>query len=237
MKPIEGTILFVPELASTQDELARWVRSGNQSIVGVRADFQSRGRGRLGRAWLTPPGQALALSLALYAYTDWSQPQLLGMAIALATAEALDLRLRWPNDLVLETEHGVRKVGGILSEMIPSGGRRIPVIGIGINLTVREFPPELAETATSLQLAGRPAVTPVKAQERILGAIPTVPEPVSWSALKELWRRRDITPGKRYVVDGQVGEAVAIDDEGHLVVRTRDGEVVVPSAEAWYGGS
>ncbi|MER3466687.1 MAG: biotin--[acetyl-CoA-carboxylase] ligase, partial [Armatimonadota bacterium] len=96
-----GKILHVPELESTQNELARWVRSGNRTVIGVRADHQTAGRGRLGRPWLTPPGEALALSLALYDYVDWAQPQLLGMAVALAVARSLDLLLQWPNDLAL----------------------------------------------------------------------------------------------------------------------------------------
>ncbi|GIV01609.1 MAG: biotin--[acetyl-CoA-carboxylase] ligase [Fimbriimonadales bacterium] len=237
MKPVEGKILFVPELESTQDELASWVREGNRSIVGVRADFQSKGRGRLGRGWLTPPGEALALSLALYPYADWEQPQLLGMAVALAVAEALDLSLRWPNDLVLCLDEGVRKVGGILSEMIPAGKSRIPVIGIGVNLAVAEFPSELKATATSLLLAGRKPPTPEEAQERILDAIREVPEPTAWSALAGRWMARDVTPGKPYLLDGRPGEAVGINDEGHLIVRTEEGLTIVPSAEAWYGGS
>lgn len=230
----QGKILHVPEIGSTQDELARWVRSGNRSIVGIRADYQTAGRGRFGRSWLSPPGEALALSLALYSYANWKQPQLLGMSVALAAARALDLLLQWPNDLVLETPDGIRKAGGVLAEMVPSGKDRVPLIGIGINLTVRRFPPELP-SATSLALAGRDAPTPERAEKLILSALSEVPDPTTWSDLSGLWGARDRTPGKRYLYYNTPREAIGIDDEGQLLLSTEDGVVSVPSAEAWYG--
>jgi BirA family biotin operon repressor/biotin-[acetyl-CoA-carboxylase] ligase len=232
----QGKVLHVPAIGSTQDELARWVRSGNRSIIGIRADYQTSGRGRFGRSWISPAGEALALSLALYPYANWRQPQLLGMALALAAAHALDLLLQWPNDLVLETPNGVRKAGGILAEMIPSGEERVPVIGIGINLTVRRFPAELP-FATSLALAGRDAPTPEQAQELILSALSEVPEPTAWSNLSALWLARDRTPGKRYLHQEIPREAIGIDDEGRLLLSTPDGVTAVPSAEAWYGNA
>lgn len=234
MRLPQGKILHVPELESTQDELARWVRSGNRAVVGVRADHQTSGRGRLGRSWLTPPSEALALSLALYPYADWKQPQLLGMAVALAAARALDLLLQWPNDLVLETSDGIRKAGGVLAEMTPTGEGRVPVVGIGVNLTVREFPPDLS-FATSLALAGRSAPTAEQAQQLILSALSQVPEPTAWSALRGLWMERDRTPGKRYLYGDIPTEAIGVDDEGRLLLSTEGGVVAVPSAEAWYG--
>ena len=234
MRLPQGKILHVPELESTQDELSRWVRGGNRAVVGVRTDHQTSGRGRLGRPWLTPPGEALALSLALYPYADWKQPQLLGMAVALAAARALDLLLQWPNDLVLETPGGIRKAGGVLAEMVPSGERRVPVVGIGVNLTVRQFPPDLS-FATSLALAGRSAPAPERAQQLILSAFSDVPEPTAWSALKDLWMERDRTPGKRYLYRDIPREAIGVDDEGRLLLSTEEGVVAVPSAEAWYG--
>lgn len=230
----EGKILHVPEIGSTQDELARWVRSGNRSIVGIRADHQTSGRGRFGRSWLTPPSEALALSLALYAYVNWKQPQLLGMAVALAAARALDLLLQWPNDLVLEAPNGIRKAGGVLAEMVPSGSDRVPVIGIGINLTVGRFPPELP-FAISLAVAGRDAPTPARAQQLILSALPELPEPTAWPELRDLWMERDRTPGKKYLYHNTPRKALGIDDEGRLLLSTEEGVVAVPSAEAWYG--
>lgn len=231
MKVPQGTILHIPELNSTQDELARWVRSGNRSVVGVRADHQTAGRGRRGRTWLTPSGEALALSIALYPYANWDQPQFLGMAVALAVAEALDLLLQWPNDLLLETSNGLRKVGGVLAETISA----IPIVGIGVNLTVKHFPPDLQQVATSLILCGRDAPSPEKAQTLILAALADIPEPTDWSALQSRWIARDRTAGKRYVLGEAPHEALGIDEEGRLLLSTKEGVVAVPSAVAWYG--
>jgi BirA family biotin operon repressor/biotin-[acetyl-CoA-carboxylase] ligase len=103
------------------------------------AEYQTAGRGRRGRAWLAPPGGAICLSLS------WSFPQVprdlgaLGLAVGVCALRALrrhtaaDLRLKWPNDLMLEE----RKLAGILIEMrAESAGPTYVVIGIGINMAL-----------------------------------------------------------------------------------------------------
>ncbi|MDT7834078.1 biotin--[acetyl-CoA-carboxylase] ligase [Aquabacterium sp. OR-4] len=112
------------------------------------AETQTAGRGRQGKAWVTPPGSALTFSLMLpYAPADWSG---LSLAVGLAVAEALDppaaraagsaprIGLKWPNDLLLADAGCVgRKLGGILIETLPLGNERVAVIGIGLNLQPR----------------------------------------------------------------------------------------------------
>jgi BirA family transcriptional regulator, biotin operon repressor / biotin---[acetyl-CoA-carboxylase] ligase len=89
----------------------------------VVADHQSAGRGRLEHRWEAPPSTALLVSFVL------APNRLLSLAAGVAAAEACgpDVRLKWPNDLLLEN----RKVGGILVEATPTRA----VCGIGINLT------------------------------------------------------------------------------------------------------
>ncbi|MEK8051516.1 biotin--[acetyl-CoA-carboxylase] ligase [Ideonella sp. DXS22W] len=119
------------------------------------AETQTAGRGRQGKAWVTPPGGALTFSLMLpYAPADWSG---LSLAVGLAVAEALDpadarptvdgqagaprIGLKWPNDVLLADAACVgRKLGGILIETLPVGGERVAVIGIGLNLQPRPAP-------------------------------------------------------------------------------------------------
>jgi len=114
----EPRTVRLDSVGSTQD-VARQLPIG--SIVV--ADHQTAGRGRLSRSWEAPPGTALQASFVI-------RPQpLLSLAAGVAAAEACNhgVRLKWPNDLLLED----RKLGGILIEV--SGDRAI--VGVGINLT------------------------------------------------------------------------------------------------------
>ncbi len=110
--------VHLESVGSTQD-VARTLPIGSV----VMADYQTHGRGRLSHRWDSPPGSALLVSFVL-------QPNpLLSLAAGIAAAEACGrgVRLKWPNDLLLDS----RKVGGILVEASPSRA----VCGIGINLS------------------------------------------------------------------------------------------------------
>lgn len=114
----EVEILYLESVTSTQDA-ARDLPIGSVVV----ADHQTAGRGRLDHRWEAPSGTALLASFVL-------RPNpLLSLAAGVAAAEACghDVRLKWPNDLLL----GGRKVGGILVEATPAKA----VCGIGINLT------------------------------------------------------------------------------------------------------
>lgn len=202
---------------STQDLALEYVR--NADLVGIVSTFhQTRGRGRGDRSWLTPPSQALTFSTIQWPYADFHAMPLLGMAWAVAVANVCDAQLQWPNDVVLDG----KKVAGILTEVVrDAGGRKIAVVGIGINLTQTEFPPEIAHRATSLLLAGRPRTTPEMFLADLLAEIARIPEPNNWDAISEPWLARDVTPGKRIFVAGK-GEAIAmgIDKLGNLIAQS-----------------
>jgi BirA family biotin operon repressor/biotin-[acetyl-CoA-carboxylase] ligase len=129
--------------------------------VVVIADEQSAGRGQHGRAWFAARGASLAMSFVPRSVHRALEAPRLSISAAVAARDALagalprPLRLKWPNDLLVDD----RKLAGILVESRSIGVRRVgPVIGIGINLRIgrEEFPPELRELATSIALvAGR----------------------------------------------------------------------------------
>lgn len=135
---------------------ACWAEEGTV----VFADEQTAGRGRLGRSWLAAPGENLTFSLILRPVIPPERLGLLsllvGAGIARGIEEALGLRVfcKWPNDLL----SGGRKLAGILLESSFASDRIDHVIvGIGLNVNQRAFPPELASRATSLALeTGRP---------------------------------------------------------------------------------
>lgn len=151
---------------STNDVVRGWLAAGVPEVCLAVADEQSAGRGREGRTWVAPAGRALLISLGFR--PTWLAPdrvwQLAG-AVSLAMAEAAEevaglptgtIRLKWPNDLVVEMDGLVRKVAGVLGETDGLGGEDPrAVVGIGINADwpATEFPSGLAGSMTSLREA------------------------------------------------------------------------------------
>ncbi|HET7727909.1 MAG TPA: biotin--[acetyl-CoA-carboxylase] ligase [Candidatus Limnocylindrales bacterium] len=180
-------------VGSTNDVVRRWLAEGTPEVCLAVADEQTAGRGRDGRRWDAPPGAALLLSLGFR--PGWLPPERtwrLAAIISLAMADAAEevaglpegaIRLKWPNDLVIETTGDrallagdataadaaarlaapvtLRKLAGVLGESdgLGTDDPRV-VIGIGTNADWPEaaFPPELAHSMTSLRAAsgGRP---------------------------------------------------------------------------------
>jgi len=215
---------------STQDALRKAILSG-EDVEILYASLQTAGRGRKDRTWVSGKDDSLTVSLAFTAYANHQRPYLVGMAVALAAAEAFDLCLQWPNDLV---ENG-KKIGGILVEMFPHEGRNIPVVGLGLNLNQREFPIVIAHRATSLYLNRGIETTPGDALDRLIEAIAEVPEPNSWEDLRERWMERDETAGKPFrLEDGLVGVAQSIHEDGSLSIRVNAEYRTVYAADAWF---
>lgn len=158
-------------VGSTNDVVRGWLAAGTPEVCLAVADEQTAGRGRDGRAWVAPRGGALLLSLGFR--PTWLAPDQvwrlaatvsLAMAGSAETAAGLPdgaIRLKWPNDLVLERGDGIRKLAGVLGETDGLGGpdpRAIIGIGLNTNWAVADFPPALGTSMTSLQAAssGRP---------------------------------------------------------------------------------
>jgi BirA family biotin operon repressor/biotin-[acetyl-CoA-carboxylase] ligase len=123
----------------------------------VIADSQTKGKGRLGRTWVSPPGINIYMSLILRPNIRSADATLLMMIASISCARALrdgtglPITIKWPNDLMVND----KKMGGILTEIKSIGGRILfAVIGIGINANSdrNDFPPDLRYTATSLKI-------------------------------------------------------------------------------------
>jgi BirA family transcriptional regulator, biotin operon repressor / biotin---[acetyl-CoA-carboxylase] ligase len=189
----------------------------------VTADEQAAGRGRQGRVWTAPPGSSVLMSIVLRDLDETHE--LLPLATAVAVCEAIpaDAAIKWPNDVWIER----RKVAGILVEGRPQEGWA--VLGVGVNVTTHQFPPGLARTATSLQLAGiETAPGPlvdglVRSLSNWLGAPP--------DAVLAAWRARDALKGECVRWSGGEGRADGIDDSGGLLVHTRNGPVTLDAGE------
>jgi BirA family transcriptional regulator, biotin operon repressor / biotin---[acetyl-CoA-carboxylase] ligase len=149
-------VVSLAETDSTNAEALRLAAAGEPEGCVVVADAQGAGRGRLGRAWWSEPGRSLLTSWLIrpaLAVERWPTLTLvagLAAARALIAAAGVEVRLKWPNDLLV----GGRKLGGLLAE---ADGRGALVVGLGVNVRQTEFPPELAGLATSVAAeAGRP---------------------------------------------------------------------------------
>jgi BirA family biotin operon repressor/biotin-[acetyl-CoA-carboxylase] ligase len=189
------------------------------------ADFQTRGRGRLGRTWEAPPGTALLVSVLLRPPADLPLPQLALVAGA-AVADALErltglaVQIKWPNDVMLRRQ----KVAGILAE-----ARDGPVVlGIGVNLN--QTPEQLPERAGSLwTTTGREW-----GRDEVLAAVLEALEGryEAWltgglDAVYDGLGPRDFLRGRRVSVNGTSGTAEMIDRDGRLWISVGDGKVIV----------
>lgn len=148
--PPPFTLLVREALASTNDEARSLAEQGAAEGLVVLTNRQTAGRGRRGADWFAPAGESLAFSIVLRPAEPKALWPRLALAAGLAVAEAAEtwapqVGIKWPNDVWIAR----RKVAGILVE----AGQDFAVVGIGINVTTLEFPPELADLATSLQLA------------------------------------------------------------------------------------
>lgn len=230
--PLEfGAFVELDEVGSTQDYLARLVRSGGPEVPGVvLALHQTAGRGRRSRIWLSSKGDSLTMSMAMLGQAQSSQPWLVGMAVAVCAAESLDLRVQWPNDICWNG----KKVGGILTEIVGSiSGASIPVVGVGINLNQTNFPDEIDGTASSLRQRDGVRRDVRKVAEQILEVVSGFPEPSNWWAISERWLAVDDTPGKRYTgVDGREIVAIELGENGCLIGECEGKRVEILAAEA-----
>jgi BirA family biotin operon repressor/biotin-[acetyl-CoA-carboxylase] ligase len=215
---------------STNDDARAAAAAGAPALSAFAADAQTAGRGRGGRAWHSPPGENLYLSFLLRPAWEAGAAAPFALVVGLAVAEEIDRRLaapaarvKWPNDVLV----GGRKIAGVLLEGSIRAGRLASlVVGVGVDVHARSFPPDLAPVATSLAILGaehrdRAAlaadlVARVDAAASCFGSDGLAPFVGALSA-------RDALSGRRVAVDEIRGVARGIDDAGRLVVERDDG--------------
>ena len=207
---------------STQTIVFQLASEGAADRTVVVADSQAAGRGRRGRTWQDEPGASLLVSILLRPQLTPAQlPTLsltagVALAEALGTAAAVEPRLKWPNDVLV----GGRKLAGILLES--RGLAPVVALGIGVNLTQREFPGELAERATSVHLSGGACdrdsllTALLQALDRWRARL----EGEGFAPVRERWRALADTLGRPVTVDGVSGVAVDVDDDGALLLES-----------------
>jgi BirA family biotin operon repressor/biotin-[acetyl-CoA-carboxylase] ligase len=241
----DAGVEVVDFIDSTNTELMRRGSAAHPAPTLLVALSQTAGRGRMGRAWQSRPGEGLTFSWGMHlAPADWSG---LSLAVGLALAEALDpagqwgVRLKWPNDLCWSSAGMLRKLGGILIETqmgaasAETPARRWCVVGVGLNLQTpaidgaglapvgwREITGEATPPGPNLLQACMTTLVPaMQAFERH-----------GFGPLAERFAQRDALRGQTVVLsDGRSGTAQGVDAQGALRVQTAQGLQSVHSAE------
>lgn len=236
-------VLCYEELDSTITHGQRLILEGIPDRTVILADRQTGGMGRMGRSFLSPGGVGIYLSYLLAPGCGGEGLSLLtscaGLAVcgAIAACTGLEPRIKWPNDIILDR----RKVCGILTRLVSDGedgSISWAVIGIGINVSQEEFPPELAEKAVSLRMAGRTVLRAELAAE-LIRRLDALFSADGWKegdpAIVAELRRLSCTLGRPVVVISPTGEergeAVDLAPDGSLLVRFPDGVRPVGSGE------
>jgi len=234
-----GKLHFASVTGSTNADAIAAARDGAPDGSVYFAAEQLAGRGRGDHGWISVAGEGLYVSVLLRPQIPASRLSFLPLAAGLAAAEAiravsgLTVDLRWPNDLLI----GPRKAGGILAEAMTQskGPPHEVVLGIGVNVHQRAFPPGLATPATSLDLeSGKRLsrqtllVALLKSLEREASALSDPVAAANIAARLEqasTWIR-----GRKVEVHGPqtcTGVTAGLDEHGFLRVATADGLVTV----------
>lgn len=207
---------------STNERARELAIAGAATGTVVTASEQTAGRGRGGRVWLAPPDAALLYS-AILRPLDLSH-LLLPLAVPVAVCEACEslapvaCRIKWPNDIWLNEQ----KLGGVLIEARPP---EWAVIGVGVNISIEEFPDDLRWPATSLGHGVTPNGLRRALDKRLGRWADARPDDVLAAfATRDALLGRPITWTGGPEGLGRKGFAEGVDERGNLVVRGQGGE-------------
>ena len=235
-------IEYMPTVGSTNDAAKQLGVSGAPEATLVVADEQTAGRGRLGRAWYSPPGTAIAMSLLLRPQFSPALAYRLTLLTSLVAVQAVEqvtglrVGLKWPNDVVIEQKAGgkrqdapILKLGGILTETSISGQDiEFAVVGLGLNVNIdfsgrEEFPEatslmmQLGHQVDRLEIL-RALVERFAARYAILDRD---------ERLRADWSARLTTLGRQIIAhrgdETFLGLAEGVDESGALLIRTDEG--------------
>lgn len=245
-------VRWLTTTTSTQDAARALLADGARPPLLVATDDQTGGRGRLGRAWITPPGAGLAVTLACEVTTPSAQrtwfPLVAGLGVIDALNEQLGIRslagpeaadsdagigLKWPNDV--HDARG-RKLAGILVEA--DGAGRL-LIGIGINLApqVRDRDGRPVPSAVSLAELTSHTPPPARTLAEVVGGgvaaqvahLDRCGGDAVFSGQADRYRETCVTSGRQVHVTGRsgrpdvAGRCLGIDAQGRLLLRDPDG--------------
>ncbi len=224
-------LICYPSVDSTNLRAKDAANNGANSGLCIVADTQTAGRGRLGRTFLSPCGNGVYMSVLLRLSLDLERTPQITAATAVGVARAIErtvckpVGIKWVNDLYMRG----KKVCGILTETALNAENSWAVIGIGVNLSDAQIPPQITDIAGGIVPRN---VTP-PAREKLIAEILNQIEPLLLPTISDAflseYRARSVVLGKEVsVIRNQQtichGRAVAIDDSARLIVVLDNGE-------------
>ena len=237
VKIIGHEIHVFQETTSTNDIAEKLARDGVREGAVIFAESQTKGRGRLGRKWISPPGRGLWFSVLLR--PDLRPQAATQLTVAAATALARAIRkqtnlkpkIKWPNDILLSG----KKVVGILTELsaeLDHVKHVILGIGVDVNLTASELPSELRAIATSLKIESGKNVNRADLAAAIIRELDSDYVRIcrgGFQALADEWEENCCTLGHNVTISLGTriieGRAESLDSDGALLVRTQHGHL------------
>ena len=228
---VVGNKIFVFETIDSTNACARTLGdAGTPEGAVVVAEFQTNGRGRQGRTWISEPESNLLFSVVLRPNVKVETAGLLTLFASVAVARAIEqciaepVECKWPNDLLL---HGKKFCGILLENSFQQSGLGCAVVGVGVNVNQKTLPPEIAGGATSL------ARETGKEYDRkaVLHAVLTEMDDLydsagrgDFSFVVSEWTKRCLMLGKSVSVQQQEhiidGIALRLNHDGGLVIST-----------------
>jgi BirA family biotin operon repressor/biotin-[acetyl-CoA-carboxylase] ligase len=225
----EPRIIYHAELNSTMDAAKQLARNGCPDFTTVIAGRQTSGRGRLNRQWHSDKGGlyfTVVLRPDLPPVLSFRVSFLASLTLAGTLNEmfGIDVRVKWPNDLLVDE----RKICGMLSEL-EAEADRLAFINVGIGINVNNDPSGIEPAATSLKaiLGRRVSIKDIVA--RYLDAFEQRMQKTAYDRVIEEWKAVTVTLNREVRVvttrDVFIGKAVDVDDNGALVLKCADGSV------------
>ncbi|MBF0490712.1 MAG: biotin--[acetyl-CoA-carboxylase] ligase [Candidatus Omnitrophica bacterium] len=232
------TIYSFDSLTSTMDEAFRLGMEGALEGTVVCAEAQTKGRGRMGRVWVSPKGKGIYCSIILRPKLPPSKMPQVTLMTAVALAEALrrmtsiQPQIKWPNDLLI----GSKKLAGILTELRAEVDQmNFVVIGIGLNINAS--PSQLLDTATSLKIESDQTWNRVEVFQEVLRSMELWYTKIlkgDFAEVLEYCKEHSSTLKKRVRITESTGElegeAINIDSDGALLIRLDSGKTIKKTA-------
>ncbi|WP_113672429.1 biotin--[acetyl-CoA-carboxylase] ligase [Vallitalea guaymasensis] len=240
---IGNKIINFDKLDSTNQQAKKLALEGASNGTVVIAEEQTAGKGRRGKMWVSPPGTGIWMSAILRPSVMPENASMLTLVAGLAVCKAvreitnLEASIKWPNDIVVNG----KKICGLLTEMNSEiDFINFVVVGIGINVNIEKFPPELDNIATSLMIEGNQSYQRKILVKRTLEIFEDYYkkylETEDLTKIIEEYNEHCINIGRKVRVTGRkqdiTGNVKCVTNKGELIVTDQQGEdIVVTSGE------
>lgn len=233
-KTFGNKIIYFDSVDSTMDLASKMAAEGAGEGTVICAEEQTKGRGRLGRVWVSPKGQGIYFSVILRPRMALSETATLTLVFAVAVCQAIRMAtglkvfIKWPNDILFQQ----KKVAGILTELNAETDRiNFIILGVGIN--VHGVLPDSLKEAACLERPSSTTISRVQLLQEILRQMEktyALFQRKGFAPIANIWRNLSATLGAsvKVVELNKItqGTAIDIDAQGALLIKERNGNIV-----------